>query len=132
MNREWEKELMRARRKNCKPHLRNALFHQFWPSCIVDGFLVFTFTMLKSIMPVFLAQLLLQFQLPSNASSASSSLHQRDNNNDNNETSTATIVDELANDITTIPTIISNSNHTNVDGDDDLGNVIFQYMLFIW
>jgi hypothetical protein len=31
-------------------------------SCVVDGFLVLVFAMLKSIMPVFLGQLLNQFQ----------------------------------------------------------------------
>ena len=36
-------------------------------SCIVDGLLVLTFTILKSIMPVFLGQLLYQFQVDRNS-----------------------------------------------------------------
>jgi hypothetical protein len=38
-------------------------------SCVVDGFLVLIFTMLKSIMPVFLGQLLYQFQIDRNNTS---------------------------------------------------------------
>jgi hypothetical protein len=65
--RNWEKELAKARNVNRKPHLRNALFKTFYMSCIVDGFLVLLFTLLKSIMPVFLGQLLYQFQAHRNS-----------------------------------------------------------------
>lgn len=114
IRREWEKELMRARRKNGKPQLKMALFRMFWRSCIVDGFLVFTFALLKSIMPVFLAQLLLQFQVPIAIDSI--------NSTENNETTTLPISTER---ITAASTIIPNTN----DDDDDN---IFQYMVFVW
>ena len=116
--REWEKELMRARRKNSKPQLKMALFRMFWRSCIVDGFLVFTFALLKSIMPVFLAQLLLQFQVPIAIDSI--------NSTENNETTTLPTSTVK---ITAASAIISN---TNDDDDDNIWKNIFQYMVFIW
>jgi hypothetical protein len=99
---EWEKELEQARRKNRKPHFRNALFRTFWRSCVVDGLLVLTFTLLKSIGPVFFAQLLVQFQQPRNAITNGTSL-------EFNETETAL------------------SNGT-ASGDDD----VLDYLGLIW
>ncbi|XP_055638062.1 ATP-binding cassette sub-family C member 4-like [Toxorhynchites rutilus septentrionalis] len=63
---QWEKEISRARRKNRSPRLRNALFHTFYKQSLFDGFLVFMFIFIKSILPIVLAQLLIQFQAPSN------------------------------------------------------------------
>lgn len=86
-------------------------------SCITDGLLVLAFTLLKSVMPVFLAQLLLQFQLPPKTANATSV--------DNYETTalpTSTV------EITTEQTIMSNSN----DDDDNILERTFQYMLFVW
>ncbi|XP_001843089.2 probable multidrug resistance-associated protein lethal(2)03659 [Culex quinquefasciatus] len=64
LEQQWEKELARARSKNCEPRLRTALFWTFIDQCIFDGFLVFLFVLIKSILPLVLAQLLIQFQLP--------------------------------------------------------------------
>lgn len=58
----WDKELEKARRKNREPKLRKALFSVFFKSCIFDGFLIFLFCLIKSLQPVVLAQLLIQFQ----------------------------------------------------------------------
>lgn len=98
--RQWEEELARARKSNRKPRLRNALFSSFWKSCVVDGFLVFSFAMLKSIMPLFLAQLLLQFQLPPTPSSKGENL---------NETS----LDEFVGEIKNISSIVSDDVTVN-------------------
>lgn len=87
-------------------------------SCVVDGFLVLTFTLLKSIMPVFLAQLLIQFQLPPKIENATVI-------EDNYETTTLpTTTAEIA----TIPTIMSSSN----DDDDNIFERISQYMVYGW
>lgn len=80
------------------------------------------YTLLKSIMPVFLAQLLIQFQLKPKTDNATSSIV-----GDNYETTalpTSTV------EITTIPTIMSGSNDD--DDDDNILEQIFRYMLFIW
>uniref|UniRef100_A0A336LRH9 CSON001220 protein n=1 Tax=Culicoides sonorensis TaxID=179676 RepID=A0A336LRH9_CULSO len=58
----WDKECEKARRKNREPKLRNALFLVFYKSCLWDGFLIFLFCLIKSLQPVVLAQLLVQFQ----------------------------------------------------------------------
>lgn len=63
---QWEKEIVRARRKNRPPRLRDALFRTFYKQCLFDGFLVFSFVLIKSILPLVLAQLLIQFQAPLN------------------------------------------------------------------
>lgn len=115
----WEQELAKARKKNRKPRLRNALFQTFWMSCVVDGFLVFLFTLLKSIMPVFLAQLLIQFQLPPKSDNATLA-------DDNYETTTTLPTTTV--EITTMQTIMPGSN----DDDDSILERVFQYMLFIW
>lgn len=84
-------------------------------SCVTDGILVFSFVLLKSIMPVFLAQLLIQFQLPPKIDNATSV--------DNYETTTT------AAEFTTTPTpFVPSSN------DDDAGfwDKVSQCMLFIW
>lgn len=111
IHRQWEQELTKSRKLNRKPRLRNALFRTFWMSCIVDGLLVLIFTLLKSIMPVFLAQLLIQFQLPPQTDNSTTTV-------DNYEMTTVEIT-----------TIISNSND---DDDGSISSKIFQYMLFIW
>lgn len=105
--RQWEKELSAARKKNRKPRLRNALLSTFWKSCIVDGLLVFIFVLLKSIMPVFLAQLLIQFQLPPGSEIQTS-----------NGNTTEAI------EITTI--------ETSTDANDDVWFKIFQFLIFVW
>lgn len=104
VNRQWENELAKARKANRKPRLRNALFQTFWMSCIVDGCLVLIFTMLKSIMPVFLGQLLYQFQVDRNKTSM-----------EFNETTT------------THPLI-----HDHNDDDENIWTRTSDYMLFIW
>ncbi|XP_065077152.1 ATP-binding cassette sub-family C member 4 [Ochlerotatus camptorhynchus] len=68
---QWEKEIVRARRKNRSPRLRDALFRTFYKQCLFDGFLVFLFVFIKSILPLVLAQLLIQFQTPMNATHVS-------------------------------------------------------------
>lgn len=69
-------------------------------------------------MPVFLAQLLLHYQLPPKADNATSI----DNNYETTTLPTSTV------EITTMPTIISSSN----DDDDNIFEGILQYMVFIW
>ncbi|KAL7032928.1 hypothetical protein ACKWTF_007429 [Chironomus riparius] len=116
---EWEKELEQARKKNSSPHLRNALFKTFYLSCIVDGFLVFTFTLLKSITPVFLSQLLIQFQKPLMVNvNETAIIH------DNATTLSTTII--MAS--TTESTIISISN----EDDENIWDKVFQYIASIW
>ncbi|CRK89768.1 CLUMA_CG003617, isoform A [Clunio marinus] len=66
---QWQHELTESRNKKKEPRLRNAILRTFWKNCIADGFLVLFFTILKSILPVFLAQLLVQFQSSSNSDS---------------------------------------------------------------
>lgn len=78
----------------------------------MDGLLVLTFTLLKSIMPVFLAQLLYQFQLPTKIDNATSV--------DDYETTALP---------TTTPVEIATAPTSN--GDDD-GGTLEQYMLFAW
>ncbi|XP_055606093.1 ATP-binding cassette sub-family C member 4-like [Uranotaenia lowii] len=68
---QWEKEISRARRKNRQPKLRNALFHTFYRQCLFDGLLVFLFVLIKTILPLVLAQLLVQFQAPMNTTHVS-------------------------------------------------------------
>ncbi|XP_063699793.1 ATP-binding cassette sub-family C member 4 [Culicoides brevitarsis] len=58
----WDKEQEKARNKNREPQLRNALFQVFFKYCLFDGFLIFSFCLIKSFQPLVLAQLLLQFQ----------------------------------------------------------------------
>jgi hypothetical protein len=110
---------MRARRKNGKPQLRNALLKMFWRSCVVDGLLVFIFSLAKALIPVFLAQLLFRFQGPIAIDGIPAAA-------ENNETTTlSTSIVEF----TAASTIISNTN----DGDDD--NILekfSQYIMFIW
>jgi hypothetical protein len=109
---------MRARRKNGKPRLRNALFNLFWKSCVFDGFLVFSFVFLKSIMPVFLAQLLSKLQ-PNVIDSATSA-----------ETN-GTI--SLPTSSTTLNTTVSSITISYANDDDDSAfKIILQYMMFIW
>ncbi|KFB53213.1 AGAP003221-PA-like protein [Anopheles sinensis] len=64
---QWERELSQARIANRNPKLRNALFRTFYKQCLFDGFLIFLFVLIKTILPVVLAQLLVQFQEPTNA-----------------------------------------------------------------
>lgn len=109
--RHWEQELTRARKLNRKPRLRNALLKTFWKSCVVDGLLVLIYVLVKSIMPVFLAQLLIQFQLPPKIDNATST--------DSYESTTST------EEFTTMPAISRSSN-------DDDESIIFEYMMFIW
>lgn len=90
-------------------------------SCVVDGFLVFFFTLLKSIMPVFLAQLLIQFQLPAKNSTDTSSLDDDDNKTTRFATTTPV-------EITTATTIMPSLN----DDDRNIWETVFQYMLLIW
>ncbi|XP_058822715.1 ATP-binding cassette sub-family C member 4-like [Topomyia yanbarensis] len=70
----WQKEISRARKENRPPRLRNALFRTFYKQCIFDGFLVFLFVLVKSILPVVLAQLLIQFQTPNNSTNGGGGL----------------------------------------------------------
>ncbi|XP_058447071.1 ATP-binding cassette sub-family C member 4 isoform X2 [Malaya genurostris] len=66
----WHKEILRSRKENRPPRLRNALFYAFYKQCIFDGFLIFMFVLIKSILPVVLAQLLIKFQMPTNSTDA--------------------------------------------------------------
>lgn len=66
LEKQWEKEIFLARKKNREPRLRNALFRTFYKQCLFDGFLVFLFVLIKSVLPLVLAQLLIQFQTPTN------------------------------------------------------------------
>ncbi|XP_034488877.1 multidrug resistance-associated protein 4-like [Drosophila innubila] len=59
---EWHKELERSRGKSRKPCLRNALFRCFLWQMIVNGILSFVFVVIKTLIPVVLAQLLFQFE----------------------------------------------------------------------
>ncbi|XP_053697137.1 ATP-binding cassette subfamily C member 4 [Sabethes cyaneus] len=63
----WNTEVVKAKKQGRPPRLRNALFRAFYMQCIFDGFLVFMFVLIKSILPVVLAQLLIQFQAPTNS-----------------------------------------------------------------
>uniref|UniRef100_A0A2M4AEM2 Putative abc transporter c family member n=1 Tax=Anopheles triannulatus TaxID=58253 RepID=A0A2M4AEM2_9DIPT len=63
----WEREVSQARIANRRPKLRNALFRTFYKQCLFDGFLIFLFVLIKTILPVVLAQLLIQFQEPTNS-----------------------------------------------------------------
>lgn len=113
--RKWEQELTKARKLNRKPRLRNALLRAFWKSCVVDGLLVLIFTLLKSIIPVFLAQLLVQFQqLPAIIDNATTV--------DNFERTTST--EELT---TMMPAISRSSNN-----EGNMFEYILEYMMFIW
>ncbi|XP_053671125.1 ATP-binding cassette sub-family C member 4-like [Anopheles nili] len=64
---QWEKEVSQARIASREPKLRNALFRTFYKQCLFDGFLIFLFVLIKTILPVVLAQLLVQFQEPTNS-----------------------------------------------------------------
>ncbi|KAJ6635336.1 ATP-binding cassette sub-family C member 4 [Pseudolycoriella hygida] len=57
----WKKELEEASEKDRPPKLRNALFKTFASSVILDGVSVFMFVLLRTLLPVVLAQLLNQF-----------------------------------------------------------------------
>ncbi|CRK99301.1 CLUMA_CG012756, isoform A [Clunio marinus] len=116
--RNWEQELTKARKRNQKPRLRNAILRTFWKSCIVDGFLVLIFTLLKSIMPVFLAQLLVQFQLPAKIDNTTIA--------DNFDASKLPSI--TSDEITTKQTIMTISN----DDDANIFEGIFRYMMFVW
>ncbi|EDV90434.1 GH23376 [Drosophila grimshawi] len=59
---EWYKELEHAHRKSHKPRLRNALFRCFKGPTIINGIICFVYIVIKTLIPVILAQLLLQFQ----------------------------------------------------------------------
>jgi hypothetical protein len=110
--RHWENELTKARKQNRKPRLRNALFRTFWASCVVDGLLVLIFTLLKSIMPVFLAQLLVQFQ-------------------QSPKIDNATTVDSY--EMTALrTTTVEITRPPSGFNDDDDGSTLGQYMVFIW
>ncbi|XP_050071787.1 ATP-binding cassette sub-family C member 4 [Anopheles maculipalpis] len=64
---QWEKEVSQARIASREPKLRNALFRTFYKQSLFDGFLIFLFVLIKTILPVVLAQLLIQFQAPTNS-----------------------------------------------------------------
>uniref|UniRef100_A0A182YM29 Uncharacterized protein n=1 Tax=Anopheles stephensi TaxID=30069 RepID=A0A182YM29_ANOST len=64
---QWEKEVSQARIASREPKLRNALFRTFYKQSLFDGFLIFLFVLIKTILPVVLAQLLIQFQEPTNS-----------------------------------------------------------------
>ncbi|EAA08388.5 AGAP003221-PA [Anopheles gambiae str. PEST] len=64
---QWEKEVSQARIASREPKLRNALFRTFYKQSLFDGFLIFLFVLIKTILPVVLAQLLVQFQEPTNS-----------------------------------------------------------------
>uniref|UniRef100_A0A2C9GW86 Uncharacterized protein n=1 Tax=Anopheles farauti TaxID=69004 RepID=A0A2C9GW86_9DIPT len=64
---QWEKEVSQARIASRDPKLRNALFRTFYKQSLFDGFLIFLFVLIKTILPVVLAQLLVQFQEPTNS-----------------------------------------------------------------
>uniref|UniRef100_A0A182J5C3 Uncharacterized protein n=1 Tax=Anopheles atroparvus TaxID=41427 RepID=A0A182J5C3_ANOAO len=67
LDEQWEREISQARIANRNPKLRNALFRTFYKQCMFDGFLIFLFVLIKTILPVVLAQLLVQFQEPTNS-----------------------------------------------------------------
>lgn len=92
----------------------------FWRSCVFDGFLVFSFVFLKSIMPVFLAQLLSKLQTPNAMDSITST--------ENNGTSPLPTSSTTFN--ATVSTIISYANDN--DDNDSAWQIILGYMVFIW
>ncbi|KAM7362920.1 CF transmembrane conductance regulator isoform 2-T6 [Cochliomyia hominivorax] len=66
LERNWYKEVEIARTKNRSPLLRNAILKTFWRSAIIDGIISVIYIVIKSLIPAVLAQLLLQFQKPTN------------------------------------------------------------------
>ncbi|XP_055303160.1 ATP-binding cassette sub-family C member 4-like [Sitodiplosis mosellana] len=64
LEREWEREVERASRRKRKPRLRNAMYRMFVPHFIVDGIECLAFILIRCILPLVLAQLLIQFQKP--------------------------------------------------------------------
>ncbi|GAB0088829.1 multidrug resistance-associated protein 4 [Sergentomyia squamirostris] len=58
----WERECQQAAQEHRKPSLKKAIIRLYFSLCIPDGFLIFLFVLIKSLLPVVLAQFLLQFQ----------------------------------------------------------------------
>jgi len=102
------------------------MLQTFWLSCLFDGLLVFTFVLLKSIMPVFLGQLLLQFQLPPKSNDTTSL-----DNYENATTSTALPTARL---LTTTAAAAAAGMDSSENGaaDGDFWDRIFQYIVFAW
>ncbi|XP_061403043.1 ATP-binding cassette sub-family C member 4-like [Musca vetustissima] len=60
LERNWLKELEKANRSKRKPKLRKAVWKTFWTLAVTDGIVCFLYIMLKSLIPLFLAQLLIE------------------------------------------------------------------------
>ncbi|XP_059222915.1 probable multidrug resistance-associated protein lethal(2)03659 [Stomoxys calcitrans] len=60
LQKNWLKELGKAANGHRLPKLRNAVWHTFWPLAVTDGFICLIYIMLKSLIPLFLAQLLVE------------------------------------------------------------------------
>ncbi|XP_034486870.1 multidrug resistance-associated protein 4-like isoform X2 [Drosophila innubila] len=83
LEKEWQKELERARKKSRKPHLRRALLSCFWSPFIINGALCFIYIALKMLIAAILAQLLLQLRhVDSVAGTANSSIILAGNSSD--------------------------------------------------
>ncbi|XP_037813415.1 multidrug resistance-associated protein 4-like isoform X2 [Lucilia sericata] len=62
LERHWRQELLTHEMSGRKPSLRRALWKTIWPSAVIDGSICLFYIMLKSLIPLSLAQLLIELQ----------------------------------------------------------------------